>query len=51
MGYWELEGYSSLFSSRQPRAQEMRQPESPGVACAEVVVGWPEVEEVRGQVG
>ncbi|XP_045676577.1 probable crossover junction endonuclease EME2 isoform X2 [Phyllostomus hastatus] len=31
--------------SRQPNAQEMRQPVSPGTACAKVVVGWPEVEE------
>ncbi|XP_045045661.1 probable crossover junction endonuclease EME2 isoform X2 [Desmodus rotundus] len=38
-------GLDAYLCSRQPRAQEMRQPESPGVACAEVVVGWPEVEE------
>lgn len=52
MGYGELEGQSPLFRSHQPNAQEMQQPESPGVARAEVAVGWPEVEEVRtGQVG
>ncbi|KAM5331854.1 putative crossover junction endonuclease EME2 isoform 1-T1 [Glossophaga mutica] len=38
-------GLDAYLWSRQPNAQEMRQPESPGEAPAEVVVGWPEVEE------
>lgn len=46
-GCGELEGQSSLLRSRQPSTQEMRQPKNPAVACAELAVGWPEVEEVR----
>ncbi|XP_054445355.1 probable crossover junction endonuclease EME2 [Pteronotus mesoamericanus] len=38
-------GLDAYLWSREPSAQKMRQPESPGVAHAEVVVGWPEVEE------
>ncbi|XP_037013032.2 probable crossover junction endonuclease EME2 [Artibeus jamaicensis] len=38
-------GLDAYLWSRQPNAQEMQQPESPGVARAKVVVGWPEVEE------
>lgn len=52
MGCWELEGQSPLLRSRQPDAQEMQQPENPGVAHAKVAVSWSEVEEVRArQVG
>ncbi|KAM5198359.1 putative crossover junction endonuclease EME2 isoform 1-T1 [Hipposideros larvatus] len=36
---------SPLLSSRQHNTQEMQQPESPGMACTMVTVGWPEVEE------
>ncbi|ELK10809.1 Putative crossover junction endonuclease EME2 [Pteropus alecto] len=45
MGCWELEGQSPLLRSRQPDAQEMQQPENPGVAHAKVAVSWSEVEE------
>ncbi|XP_035876970.1 probable crossover junction endonuclease EME2 isoform X3 [Phyllostomus discolor] len=38
-------GLDAYLWSHQPNAQEMRRLESPGTACAEVVVGWPEVEE------
>lgn len=38
-------GLDAYLWSHQPNAQEMQQPESPRVACADVVVGWPEVEE------
>ncbi|XP_036165336.1 probable crossover junction endonuclease EME2 isoform X2 [Myotis myotis] len=38
-------GLDAYLWSHQPNAQEMQQPESPGVARAEVAVGWPEVEE------
>ncbi|XP_036267070.1 probable crossover junction endonuclease EME2 [Pipistrellus kuhlii] len=38
-------GLDAYLWSRQPRAQEMQQPASPGVARAEVAVSWPEVEE------
>lgn len=38
-------GLDAYLWSHQPNAQEMQQPECPGVARAEVAVGWPEVEE------
>ncbi|XP_014648894.1 PREDICTED: probable crossover junction endonuclease EME2, partial [Ceratotherium simum simum] len=38
-------GLDTYLWSRQPSTQEKQQPESPAVACAELAVGWPEVEE------
>ncbi|XP_070341355.1 probable crossover junction endonuclease EME2 isoform X2 [Equus asinus] len=38
-------GLDAYLWSRQPSTQEMRQPKNPAVACAELAVGWPEVEE------
>ncbi|XP_058426346.1 probable crossover junction endonuclease EME2 [Diceros bicornis minor] len=38
-------GLDAYLWSRQPSTQKKQQPESPAVACAELAVGWPEVEE------
>ncbi|XP_011375163.1 probable crossover junction endonuclease EME2 isoform X2 [Pteropus vampyrus] len=38
-------GLDAYLWSRQPDAQEMQQPENPGVAHAKVAVSWSEVEE------
>ncbi|XP_046523045.1 probable crossover junction endonuclease EME2 isoform X2 [Equus quagga] len=38
-------GLDAYLWSRQPSTQEMRQPKNPAVACAELAVRWPEVEE------